>query len=231
MEPHGKRLFRSQVTSQPKKVTFVTLLADETIHPRYEEALKQVERDFGKHHPMHINGRPVLAGGEFEVHSPVDSTVLLGYFQKGNAEFARKALEAANEHFAAWSSRPWKERVQLIRKAADVLEKRQFHLAALMTYEVAKNRYEAIAEANEAVDFLNYYARLMEENEGYVRPMERIVPGEDSKSVLRPYGAWAVISPFNFPLSLATAMIACALLAVMTLVFQPRIEAPFAGLY
>src|SRR5437879_4487742 len=184
MELRKGELLGLQVTSQPKKVTFVTLLADETIHPRYEEALKHVEREFGKHHPMFIDGRQVLAGGELEVHSPVDSTILLGYFQKGNAEFARKALEAANEHFAAWSSRPWKERVQLIRKAADVLEKRQFHLAALMTYEVAKNRYEAIAEVNEAVDFLNYYARLMEENEGYVRPMERIVPGEDSKSVL-----------------------------------------------
>src|SRR6266849_6620620 len=170
-----RELSRLQVTSPSKKVTFVTLLADETIHPRYEEALKHVEREFGKHHPMFINGHQVLTGSEFEVHSPVDSSILLGYFQKGTAEFARKALEAANEHFAAWSSRPWKERVQLIRKAADVLEKRQFHLAALMTYEVAKNRYEAIAEANEAVDFLNYYARLMEENEGYVRPMERIV--------------------------------------------------------
>src|SRR2546430_17619235 len=98
------------------------------------------------------SGRQVLAGGEFEVHSPVDSSILLGYFQKGTAEFARKALEAANEHFAAWSSRPWKEQVQLIRKAADVLEKRQFHIPALITYRVAKNRDQAIAEANEAVD-------------------------------------------------------------------------------
>jgi 1-pyrroline-5-carboxylate dehydrogenase len=219
-----------QVTSPPKKVTFVTLLADETIHPRYEEALKHVEREFGKHHPMFIGGRQILAGSEFEVHSPVDSSVLLGYFQKGTAEFARKALEAANEHFAAWSSRPWKERVQLIRKAADVLEKRLFHLAAMMTYEVAKNRYEAIAEANEAVDFLNYYARLMEENEGYVKSMERIVPGENSKSVLRPYGTWAVISPFNFPLSLAATMIAGALVSGNTVVFKPTSEAPFTAL-
>src|SRR5207253_9656817 len=142
-----RELSRLQVTSPSKKVTFVTLLADETIHPRYEEALKHVEREFGKHHPMFIDGRQVLAGGEFEVHSPVDSNILLGYFQKGTAEFARKALEAANEHFAAWSSRPWTERVQLSRKVADVLEKRQLHLAALMAYEVAKNRYGAIAEA------------------------------------------------------------------------------------
>src|SRR3989442_8889921 len=179
---------------------------------------------------MYINGRQVLAGGEFEVRSPVDSSVLLGYFQKGTAEFARKALEAASDHFESWSKRPWKERVQLIRKAADILEKRQFYLAALVTYEVAKNRYEAIAEVNEAVDFLNYYARLMEENEGYVTPMEQVVPGEDSKSVLRPYGAWAVISPFNFPLSLATTMIAGILVTGNTVVFKPTSEAPFTAL-
>jgi len=225
----GVRLL--QIAPEKKKVTYVTLLADETIHPRYEEALKQVVQDFGKHHPMHINGRPILAGGgEFEVRSPLDSTVLLGYFQKGIAEFARKALEAANEQFAAWSGKSWKERVQILRKAADIIDKRLFYLAALITYEVAKNRYESIAEVNEARDFLNYYARMMEENSGYVKPMEHIVPGEDSRSVLRPFGAWAVISPFNFPLALATTMIAGALLTGNTVVFKPTSEAPFTAL-
>lgn len=219
-----------QVASE-KKMTYVTLLADESIHPRYEEALKQVERDFSKHHPMFIDGRQVLAsGGEFEVHSPLDSTVLLGYFQKGTAEFARKALEAANEKFPSWASLPWTERVAVMRKAADILEKRLFYLAALITYEVAKNRYEALAEVHEAIDFLRYYSRLMEENGGYVKPMERIVPGENSKSVLRPFGAWAVISPFNFPLALATTMIAGALTTGNTVVFKPTSEAPFTGL-
>jgi 1-pyrroline-5-carboxylate dehydrogenase len=216
---------------EKKKVTYVTLLADESIHPRYEEALKQVERDFGKHHAMHINGRPVLAGGgEFEVRSPVDSSILLGYFQKGTAEFARKALEAASSSFEAWSERPWKERVAILRRAGEVLEKNQFYLAALITYEVGKNRYEAFAEVHEAMDFLDYYARLVEENAGYVMPMERIVSGENSKSVLRPYGAWAVISPFNFPLALATTMIAGALVTGNTVVFKPTSEAPWTGL-
>src|SRR5438034_2888546 len=119
-----------QVTSETKKVTYVTLLADESIHPRYEEALKQVEKDFGRHYPMHIGGRQVFASaGEFELRSPLDSSILLGYFQKGTAEFARKALEAANENFESWSDRPWTERVALVRKAAEIIEKRQFYLA------------------------------------------------------------------------------------------------------
>src|SRR5437667_10357057 len=115
------------VASEPKKVTYVTLLADESIHPRYEEALKLVERDFGKHHPMHIGGRQVLASaGEFELRSPLDSSILLGYFQKGTAEFARKALETANENFESWSGRRWTERVALVRKAAEISAKRKF---------------------------------------------------------------------------------------------------------
>src|SRR5205809_2745853 len=153
---------------------------------------------------MHIGGRQVLASaGEFELRSPLDSSILLGYFQKGTAEFARKALEAANENFESWSGRPWTERVALVRKAAEIIEERQFYLAALITYEVGKNRTEAIAEVNEAVDMFRYYADQMEKNEGYIVPMETVAPGEKSKSVLRPYGAWAVISPFNFPIALA----------------------------
>ena len=220
-----------QVTSEQKKVTYVTLLADESIHPKYEAALKQVEREFGKHHPMYVGGESVLAsGGEFEVRSPLDTSIMLGYFQKGSADLARKAIDTAWGAFEAWSGRPWQERVALFRRAAEIIQRRQFELAALITYEVGKNRFESIAEVNEAADMFSYYARLMEENRGYVRPMDQIVPGEKSKSVLRPYGVWAVVSPFNFPLALAAGMVAGALMTGNTVVFKPTSEAPWSGL-
>lgn len=220
-----------QVMSPQKKLTYVTLLADPTIHPKFEEALKQVERELGKHHPMFIEGRSVLAGeGEFEDRSPIDTTILLGYFQKGTFLYARKAIEAANVAFKEWSGRSWTERVAIIRKAADLMEENMFQLAALITYEVGKNRYEAIGEANETIDMLRYYAELMEENQGYVKPMKPGAPGERTKSVLRPYGAWAVISPFNFPLALAAGMVTGALITGNTVVFKPTSAAPFSGL-
>jgi len=118
-------------------LTYVTLLADPSIHPRYEAALKQVEADFGKHHSMFINGRKVLAGdGEFDVRSPLDTKILLGYFPKGTSQYARKAIEAAKDAFEEWSKKPWTERVAIIRKAADLMEEERFQLAALITYEV-----------------------------------------------------------------------------------------------
>ena len=148
--------------SPETKLTYVTLLADPSIHPKYESALKQMEADFGKHHPMFINGRKVLAGnGEFDVRSPLDTKILLGYFQKGTAQYAKKAIEAAKDAFQEWSLKPWRERVAVIRKAADLMEENRFQLAALITYEVGKNRYEAVAEASEAIDMLDYYADLM----------------------------------------------------------------------
>jgi 1-pyrroline-5-carboxylate dehydrogenase len=221
----------NQLMTPQKKLTYVTLLADPTIHPKYEAALKEVEREFGKHHPMFIEGRSVLAGeGEFEVRSPIDTNLLIGYFQKGAFLYARKAIEAANAAFPDWSGRPWQERVEIIRKASDLFEEKMFQLSALVTYEVGKNRYEAIGEVNETIDMLRYYADLMEENQGYVRPMKPGAPGERTKSVLRPYGAWAIISPFNFPLALAGGMVAGALITGNTVVFKPTSAAPFSGL-
>jgi 1-pyrroline-5-carboxylate dehydrogenase len=221
----------SQMVSSEKKVTYVTLLADKTIHPKFETALKQIEKEFGKHHPMFIEGRSVLAGeGEFEVRSPIDKGILIGYFQKGTFLYAREAIKAANKAFKDWSSRPWTERVAAIKRAADLIEEQMFPLAALITYEVGKNRFEAIGEVNEAVDMLRYYADLMEENQGYVKAMKPGAPGERTKSVLRPYGAWAVISPFNFPLALAAGMVTGALITGNTVVFKPTSAAPFTAL-
>ncbi len=214
-----------------KKVTYVTLLADKSIHPHYEEALKKVEKDFGKHHPMFIDGRNVLAGeGEFEDRSPIDPSIILGYFQKGTALHARKAIAAAEDTFEEWSRRPWTERASIIRKAAGLMEEKRFYLSALITYEVGKNRFEAIAEVMEAIDMFRYYAELMDESSGYVKPMQPGAPGEKTKSVLRPYGTWVVISPFNFPLALAGGMATGALITGNTVVFKPTSDAPFLGL-
>src|SRR5207245_10463907 len=160
-----------QVTS-PRKVTYVPSWADPNNHPRYEEALREVEKDFGKHQPMYINGKQVRAGeGEFEHRSPVDTSIVIGYFQKGTGLHARKAIAAATEAFKEWGSMDWRKRVAIIRKVADVMSQRQFYLAALITYDVGKNRTEDIAEVNEAVNRCRYYEAQMEKAVVYTVPM------------------------------------------------------------
>src|SRR2546430_14503217 len=109
------------------------------------------------------------------------------------------------------------------------MTQRQFEFAALLSLEVGKNRFEAIAEVSEAIDLILYYSGQMEERNGYEQPMNG-AGVEHTRSVLRPYGVWAVVAPFNFPLALATGMVAGALLAGNTVVFKPASDTPLSGL-
>ncbi|MDW8360162.1 MAG: aldehyde dehydrogenase family protein [Candidatus Caldarchaeum sp.] len=214
------------------KITYVSLFADESIHPAYEKALDDVRTKYlGKHYPMYIGGAEVFSeDGEFEERSPIDTSIVVGYFQKGNAGHLRKAVQEAKKSFSDWGNRDWRERVRVMLRAAELIDERKFEIAAVITYEAGKNRFEALAEAWEAIDALKYYARIMEDNNGYVREMGPGGPGERCRMVARPYGVWVVISPFNFPFMLANGMMMGALMTGNTVVFKPTSETPLSGL-
>jgi 1-pyrroline-5-carboxylate dehydrogenase len=213
------------------KVTYVTLFADETIHPKYEAALKRFEKELGGHHPMFIGKKEMKSeAGEFEHRSPIDTSIVVGHFQLGTAEHAREAIEEAKRAFEGWSATPWEERVRVMRRAAKLIDERKFEIAAGITYEVGKNRLEALAECWEAIDAINYYAGLMEEMNGYVYKMGPGGHGEVCRVISRPFGVWPVISPFNFPFMLANGMALGALITGNTVILKPTSEAPLTGL-
>ncbi len=211
-------------------LTYVSIEADESIHREYERALAEIVQEFGEQHPMHIGDREVYTENTFTLTSPIDREIRLGVFQRGGEKEAEEAIAEAKRAGASWSSVEWPLRMWAIRAAADSLDRQRFPLSALLTYEVGKTRTEALAEIGEAVDLLRYYADIYEENDGYVLPMAVDSGGEQSWSLLRPYGVFAVISPFNFPIALAGGMCAAALLTGNTVVFKPTSEAPFSGL-
>jgi 1-pyrroline-5-carboxylate dehydrogenase len=213
-----------------RKVTYVSMEGDESLHRAYEKALGEVARDLGETHPIIIGGREVRTEEQFEVRSPIDRDILIGSFQAGGEEEARAAFRAAREAFPAWSRRGWEERTAILRRAADRLEAENMQLAALITCEVGKNRFEALAEIGAAIDLARYHADLYEKNRGYLVEMPPESPGSRVQSVLRPHGAWAVISPFNFPLDLALGMASAALLTGNTVVLKPASAAPLTGL-
>ncbi len=214
------------------KITYVSLFADESLHPAYEKALEEVEKKYlGNHYPMYIGDKEIFSEeGEFEKRSPIDTSIVVGYFQRGNAKHMGQAIGKAKKSFEEWSNKDWRERVKIIRKAAELIDERKFEIAAVITYEVGKNRLEALAECWEAIDALRYYARIMEENNGYELEMGPGGPGERCKMVARPYGVWVVISPFNFPFMLANGMMSGALITGNTVVLKPTSEAPLSAL-
>lgn len=209
----------------------MSLFADESIHPAYERALEELSGSLGARYPMYIGDREVYSGGgEFEKRSPIDTSILVGRFQRGDAGHARSAIEEAGAAFEHWSGKSWRERVGVMRRAAEIVDQRKFEIAAAITLEAGKNRLEALAECWEAIDAIRYYADLMERMSGYELEMGPGGPGEECRMVMKPYGAWAVISPFNFPFMLANGMIHAALLTGNTVVMKPTSEAPLTGL-
>src|SRR2546425_12283711 len=106
----------STTTTAPK-VTYVTLFADESVHPKYEAALEKFSRELGRHYPMYIGESEVRSkAGEFEHRSPIDTKVVVGYFQIGTAQHAREAIEEAAKSYASWSETPWRERGRVMKR-------------------------------------------------------------------------------------------------------------------
>jgi 1-pyrroline-5-carboxylate dehydrogenase len=214
-----------------EKITYASLgTLGEEFHRSFETALSHERKKLGHTHPLLIQGHAVKSSaGTFDDLSPTDTHLLLGKFQRGTREHMRKAIAAAKTAFPVWRELGWQQRVAFMRKAAELMTRHQFDLAALLCLEVGKNRFEAIAEVAEAVDLILYYCRQIETHQGYELGLGGS-NGEYTRSLLQPYGVWAVISPFNFPLALATGMTVGALLAGNTVVFKPASDAPFAGL-
>lgn len=202
----------------------------------FESAIKSITSQFGKKYPMYINGKEVFSSESIAEKTPIDNTTVIGYFQKGTREDARAAIEAAHNAFITWSNISYKERASIFRKAAEIFSKNKFEMAAILSYENGKSRYESIGEVDEAIDFMNYYANEIEINKGYIRKTKmeaskaRVNAGfqgapssSEEKVMIRmvPYGVFGVIAPFNFPVSISTGMSVGAMITGNTVVFKP----------
>lgn len=220
------------MSSTAERVTYATLAAGQTeeFRRKYDEAVARLRQSLGATHPHRIDGQQVMGERTFEDHSPVDTRLVLARFPIATKEDVDRAVAAARRGCLDWGRRPWQERVAIIRKAADRIEERGFELSALGSLEAGKNRLEAMGDVTETADLARYYCEQVERNAGFERPMARLNPQEETRSVMKPYGVWAIISPFNFPFALAGGPMSGALVAGNTVVIKPSHETPLTAL-
>jgi 1-pyrroline-5-carboxylate dehydrogenase len=212
------------------KVTYVSLSADDpAIDAGFAAAIAAARETMGATAPLRVAGQTRAGAGAIESRSPADTRVVVARVTAGGEADLRDAVAAARAAFPAWSARPWSERVAIIERAAEIVRARRFELSVAMILEMGKNRVEALGEIEETADLLAYYAGQMRDNAGYVHEMGRLAPTDRNTSVLRPYGVWAVIAPWNFPYALLGAPVAAALLAGNTVVCKPSSETPLSG--
>ena len=217
-------------TTPRMKITYATLSADnEELQSAFDAALQRARADLGRTYPMLIGGQERHSGDTFEDRSPIDRELVVARFPVGTRQDVQDAVDAARAAYPAWRDTPWRERLAIMRRAAELISERQFDYAALMSLEVGKNRLEALGDVEETADLLRYYADEFEKADGFVKPMGSLSSAEKTRSVLRPYGVFAVISPFNFPMALAGGPAGGAMIAGNTVVLKPSSDAPLLG--
>src|SRR5262245_8777993 len=216
--------------SPTAKVTYISLSADDpALDAAFDAAIAKVHGEIGRVHPLHVAGETKAGGAPIESRSPTDERVVVARVATATAADVGEAVSAAARAFPGWRAVPWQKRAEILDRAADIVRERRLELAAWLIFEMGKNRVEALGEIEETADLYAYYASEMRANGGYVREMGRLVPTDTNTSVLRPYGVWAVIAPWNFPYALLGAPAAAALVAGNTVVMKPSSETPLSG--
>lgn len=204
------------------KITYATMSADnEELNNAYEKAVAEAGSRMGQTHGLIVNGESRADREMFEERSPIDSEIVVGRYAQATREDVDDAIAAAKAAQPAWEAIGWEARRDLMLRAADLMDGEVFGLGALMTFEIGKNRLEALGDAAETVEFLRYYSNLITENQGYVRRLGSLDGREENISVSRPWGVWGVISPFNFPMALAGGPSIGALITGNTVVIKP----------
>lgn len=192
----------------------------------YEEAVESVKEEFGGNHKLWINGARVDTGKHFVVTSPGNQNLTIGEFAAGSTEDVDAAVSAADNVATEWEASDVSTRVEIFRNAADIMRDRKFELAATISLENGKNRTEAMADVDEAIDFLEFYSRELEQSDGYNFDTGEPTPGQHTKNLLRPYGVFAVVAPFNFPMAIFVGMTGGALITGNTVVTKPASTTP-----
>ncbi len=201
----------------------------EEFHQSYEDAVESVKNELGEYHPLKIDGEAVETGDQFTVAAAGDTEETIGEFAAGSEQEVDSAVSAANNAFPEWEAKDPEERAEVFTRAAEIMRERKFELSAALSLENGKNRTEAMADVDEAIDFLDFYSREFTRSNGYQFDTGEPTPGQHTTNLLRPYGVFAVISPFNFPMALLVGMSTGALVTGNTAVVKPASATPLVA--
>lgn len=177
----------------------------------FSSALKRKKSELGE-----FFANPWAPEGEEEsVFSSSDQSLKVGSIFFLSSFQTREVVEKIYQNYLRhdWSSRHWSQRAARLLAASFLLTARRNSLAALIVFEAGKSWHEALADVDEAIDFLNFYAR----DEGLW--VDRLQESYER-------GVVAVIAPWNFPLAILCGMSAAALVSGNSVVVKSAEQTP-----
>lgn len=168
------------------------------------------------------------SGRAIEVRDPATGAVIKTIADASVAD-AASAMDAAADSTASWAATAPRVRGEILRRAFDLLQERADEFALLMTLEMGKPLAEARGEVSYGAEFLRWFS------EEAVRITGRY--GKNPEGTGRmivthlPVGPSFLITPWNFPLAMATRKLAPAIAAGCTAIIKPAELTPLTTLY
>lgn len=155
-----------------------------------------------------------LHGDVRRVTSPSDPQLTVGTIPLATADDVEQALQKTTQHAASgtWSRFPVTVRAAICLRAALLMTIDRLALAGLIVLEGGKTMLEALADVDEAIDFLAFYARSAAAHARSTDTHAR--------------GVAAVIAPWNFPLAIPCGMLVAPLVTGNTVLLKPAEPTP-----
>ncbi|WP_342319373.1 NAD-dependent succinate-semialdehyde dehydrogenase [Corynebacterium mayonis] len=179
---------------------------------------------------LYINGewREGSSGETFDVVNPATEEVI-ATMASGTREDSIAALDAAHAARQQWERTAPRTRAEILRRGYDLIMERADEFAAIMTLEMGKSFTEAKGEVAYGADYLLWFSE--EANHFYGHTNKYPAKGLRMVTVRKPVGPCLLITPWNFPLSMATRKIAPALAAGNTVIIKPAKLTPLTMQY
>lgn len=183
-----------------------------------QAALSQVRGQLGRTYPLVIGKTAIATTAFIDSVNPSHCREIVGRCGRATVSLASEAIAAAWGASPGWRDTPAEARADYLVRAAQVMRRRRYELAAWEVLECGKPWREADADVAESIDYCDYYAREMLR---LAQGQHMDVPGEENEYFYEPRGVTVVIAPWNFPLAILCGMTAAALVTGNTVVMKP----------
>ncbi len=192
---------------------------DEAFRQRFERALEETRERWGERYRLRAGPDLLPAEEMLDIFSPSHpSGPPMGHVDFAGPEALERAITTARGGQPAWAATPVEERARILRVAAELLRERSAEFAAWCVHGGGRDRADAYAEVEEAIDYLEYYSTQAESLFGSFG--DRI----------EPQGVVAVIPPWNFLLAIPCGMTVAALAAGNAVILKPAEQTPLIAL-
>jgi len=195
-----------------------------------ERELTALANAISEYKVKHWSSMPLICGESYEhepkaILNPADVHHRVGNVSLADKTLLRKSLKIAHDAKRHWSFTSVEQRVDIVNRFSQLLEKNRHELYALCMFEAGKTIGDSVAELREAVDFCHYYVvqaeKLLSQSTDLPGPT-----GESNTLSFHPRGVFVCVSPWNFPLAIFTGQIVAALLAGNCVVSKPSSNTP-----